>query len=286
MDDYYVFCRSITQLKNAENFCQRISGARFYYLNYSNSVSNSSELSITFNLKVLIKILINRFFLRKKYALILGDLRWLSKKMKILVFFCDEIWVVDDGLVTLWFYEIYKDKFKFNKKISYFTKYKTLLPDSESIRPNSFCENITYDRREDIAFIFGMSPLHLGISIESYLLALKKLVSHANNSAYKIYYFPHPKELIDWSIENVHIINASGIIEEKIEHLNFIPGRYYSFYSSSMIDCYVIDGHDPTKFHFYKLPDVEKRGKVHGFEFNVEERIYQLFKDLNFTEVK
>lgn len=286
MGNYYAFCRSITQLKNAENLCQQITGSRFYYLNYSNSVSNSSEFSIKFNLKVLIKILINRFFLNRKYGVVLGDLRWLSKSIQILVFFCDEVWVVDDGLVTLWFFEIYRNIYKFKKKISYFTKYKILLPDSECIRSHSFCRGINYERREDIAFIFGMSSRQLEISNECYLLSLNRLISHANDSGYKIYYFPHPKETMDWSIENIHIVEGGGIVEEKMQNLNFLPGRYYGFYSSSMIDAFVIDGNNPNKFHFHKLPDFEKRGSIHGFEFNVEERIYQLFKDLNFTEVK
>lgn len=286
MHNLYAFCRSITQLINAETLCCQKQRSDVGFLKYSNSVTSIKNTSFILDFNSLARILLGRIFFNKKYILILGDLRWLPNVIKVMVYFSEEIWLVDDGIVTLWFHEVYKNRFKFNKRINYFTKYKSLLPNFNYIKLQKLIENINDYRRENAAFIFGMSPPQLGISKEIYIGALKRLIIDAKASCQKIYYFPHPKEKIDWIEGEIIVVEGGEIVEDKIKKIKFLPSRYYGFYSSAMIDCFVNDGKEPGRYHFLRIPGFEKRGNRHGFDFDVEMKIYQLFMELGFKEIK
>ena len=272
----YTFVRTDNQLNNSlayikshysnveiENLFQK-----FFYKNKIYRILSISGL------------IINCIF--KKNVLIVGDFRHIPFYVYLLFHLVKKIILVDDGLATLWFLEKSKEN-KFKNKTIYFTKYAD-LPTNFEMDAKIIKQSVTEARKcegtRNIIFIGGPYIDFGYIERAAFIEKITMLKSLYDSE--ELFYFAHPQEKIE--LNDKKIIVVSGYKELLSETQKFANSNtiFIGCFSSGLIDIKL--AYPDNKFVFFRLPNYLARHDEHLFGFNVEERIYSLFKQLGFEE--
>lgn len=213
-----------------------------------------------------------------------------SRVEKILLFFSTYLYVIDDGLSSLWYAETASTfSKKKQNKIIFFTKYAHILKKRINKYDFNIIDNLTLQKKikkntsKANIFIGGPYIDYGWITFDVYKNLLNNLMSEYCIN--KLLYYPHTKENIDLlkTIKNITIINRKKDLIEDLYELCDETSNFYGCFSSGLVDLKV--EFKNSNFFFFRLPGWAKRKNEHFLGFNVEKRIYKLLLDLKFKEI-
>lgn len=235
-----------------------------------------------------------------KCILILGDDRKLHVFFQILFHISRENYFVDDGLLTFWLFEKYHRQKK-SKNVFMFTKYKDYIEvyygvKSKNLLKQDFQIGDNKKLPGDPVVIIGGAYLSIGfISQPEYIILINNIASQFPDKT--VHFIPHPRDLPQFlELENhfadkVHLINSHDTFEKKISKYLKPGSNIVSFFSSALLDCKLMES--DAIYHYVKLPGHSERDAAHlgGFDphligFNVEARIYELYNQIGFMELR
>ena len=234
------------------------------------------------------------------HKLILGDDRRLHLFFRILFLLANEIYFVDDGLLSFWIFERYFLKKK-SKNHFLFTKYKEQIErffqvKHPHIKKQDYRLQADQNFKEKHTLILGGAYISIGfLTLPRYTEILNYLANYFN--ATRVVFVPHPRDAeIFQNIKDCQ--NLKFEIRTPDENFDTYVSKYLveganvvSFFSSALVDCSILQ--KQAKFFFMKLPGYSDRASSFGlnrdphlYGFNVEMRIYEIFETLGFTEIK
>lgn len=235
-----------------------------------------------------------------KCILVLGDDRKLHIFFQILFNIARKIYFVDDGLLSFWLFEKYQ-KQKNSKNVIIFTKYKNYIEAYYGVNSNNLLKqdfHIVGNKKHpgDPVVIIGGAYLSIGfINQSQYIILINNIASQFPDKA--VHFIPHPRDLsLFLELENhfadkVYLIKSQDSFEKKISGYLKPGSNVVSFFSSALLDCKLMESN--AIYHYVKLPGHSERNTVHlgGYDshllgFNVEARIYELYNQIGFMELK
>ena len=235
-----------------------------------------------------------------KYILILGDDRKLNIFFKILFHISRKNYFIDDGLLSFWLFEKYH-KQKKSKNVFIFTKYKDYIEAYYGVKSNNLLKQDLQivDNKKlpgDLVVIIGGAYLSIGyISQSCYIILINNIANQFPDKT--VHFLPHPRDLpLFLELENhfadkVHLIKSHDTFEKKISKYLKPGSDIVSFFSSALLDCKLMESE--AIYHYVKLPGHSERDAAHlgGFDphligFNVEARIYELYNQIGFMELR
>ena len=235
-----------------------------------------------------------------KCILILGDDRKLHIFFQILFHISRKNYFVDDGLLSFWLFEKYHIQKK-SKNIFIFTKYKNYIEQyfgvkSKNLFKQDLLKACNQKPQGDIVLIIGGAYLSIGyISKPKYIALINNIAIQFPNKL--VYFLPHPRDLNEFLelenafFEEINLIKSNESFEKKISKYLKPDADVVSFFSSALLDCKLIQNH--ANYYYVKLPGYLERENArlqgidpHMFGFNVEKRIYDLYNEIGFKELK
>ena len=273
----------MNQFRNAECYLKHIEFEPQKYINLHEYFLINSKLLIIIKLFIIhFKMILS---VNTKHILIIGDVRCLPKFIEILINNFDELVLVDDGISTIWFSEE-SYEFPYVGEIKVYTKYYDIIGQIVNTKQRLIRQvlpNVKLGESTQCRLIMLGGPYtEMGyLSETDWTKKLNVLSKHYDR--FEGYYVPHPDENLSKDFGKFTVVEREKDIFSDLADLINENTIIVGCFSSALLDLKICFPNNDCIF--FRLPDYEKRHDEHYFGFNVESRIYELFKKLKFHEI-